>query len=234
MKCGARVSRVKPSTRIGCINNVKSIDTKVSNFMRVSGGGEDTASYGSLRERLRFFYEFEPQMHKRLAILLVTLAVGALLLVKLATPTAVPARLVRMSFHQFTNTPAGPRALLAIRYHPRWSGSAWWDAETSRWVDGAWQPWQTNHNANLSLVAVNKPPGRGRDGETLDCLMALPVANTNDAWRFVMLVEEGPPLPPAIVRKTREFFYRLRYGGPAPPPPVAQRYYVTNETTKVN
>jgi len=172
-------------------------------------------------------------MKRTLAVVLVIIALAlATLFILLFGGDRPPVRLVEMSFLEFTNTPAGPSARFAVHFLPRFGGCAWPQFEASRQVDGAWKPWSPGGQRRThEFFDSSYPRPLGRDGKRIDCVLALPVANTNDAWRFVVAVSEAPPGPRPLMLRARAWWYSVRR---IPPPSVrteyVNNYFITNET----
>jgi len=172
-------------------------------------------------------------MKKALFILMLSLVGIFVGMVFRFAPEPAPKRGVETSFLEFTNTPSGPRARFAVTYGRRFRGWSWRDSTTSyQRADGAWEEWVGADNRKTYQFIDNRPPfPRTRDGKRINTVIALPVGNTNSAWRVVLKVDESKPWPlwPVMVADQ----LKSLMGKPSRPPGPGQSYLLTNQTSEV-
>jgi hypothetical protein len=174
-------------------------------------------------------------MRKALLIPLAIIAVGVVVLVVMLVRSRVPSPQVQVRFLEFTNASDGPAAVLGVLHRPRLVRCYWLEFKTSRRVDGAWQSWSPDKpRADHKFTHLNFPPPVARDGKPVTCLLLLPVANTNDGWRFVQKVEEAAPDPWPLWSRARDWWYRKGKGKRPLPPKLTMlpAYSITNETSR--
>lgn len=139
-------------------------------------------------------------------------------------------------FEGYSNTPAGPVALVAIHFKPDFPLCVWPGTWTYRLNSNTWELWtpplgDTRTN-DFRECEDGFPPGR--DGRPIDMYRDFAVENTNDTWRIVMEVWEYPPAPLPIHLRLLVLWNRWTKPPPGKSFLTGPRYFLTNDTRKMN
>jgi len=175
---------------------------------------------------------FSP-VKRTLVVLSVVVAMAVAVLLIIFVDNQPPAPLVETSFMGFTNTPAGPLALVAVYFRPRFDGCHWPTFEVHRGVGGEWELWTPPPGDPRPLYSFGRQPRPfppGPNGRIINQVVTFAVGNTNDAWHLVMEVKENPPGDLPFMRRARSLWNAWRKKPQPQKHYDGHHYFITNET----
>jgi hypothetical protein len=165
---------------------------------------------------------------KRVWWLIAAMLVAAVVIMALPRKSG-PRPQMEFSFLAYSNLPAGPAAAFAVYFPPRFGGCGWRGQEVDSLEGGVWKTNPEPRAASMQFVSSGR--ARSTNGRPINFIMLLPVANTNEAWRFRVRVDEQPPSPPFLVKLGRELWRRMQRVSAQSPvrSDIDRSYWLTNE-----
>jgi hypothetical protein len=136
---------------------------------------------------------------------------------------------VELSFLGFSNSPARSEAAFAVYLPPRFGGCGWRQMEVDVLEEGRWTH-VTSQAPGMQQYRGGYPGAKAPNGRPFDWITVLPIANTNNSWRFRLAVDELPRRAPFVIELWRDLVKRgRRVQGFSPARSYDYSYWITNE-----